>query len=414
LGAGLQAKITEPLWHHGNNFVVGATIDHSITDYSAAGVLGALLPDLVVTGSDVTIDQGLSPTASPPIEQPVSVSGANDYIGVYATDTFDITPRLAFTASGRFNVAQIGLTDRSGNAPALDGTHTYLHFNPGTGLTYKLTPNVTVYGGWSESNRAPTPAELTCSDPNNPCILDAFLVADPPLKQVVSQTFEFGARGHFMSDMVPGQFLWNLGVYRTDSDNDILLLGTQTNGYGFFDNAGTTRRQGVEAGLAWRWEKWLVNANYSYLDATFLDNLTLSSNSPAADANGFIYVHPGDRIPLMPAHRLVLGVEYDVTPRWKVGGDLRFVSGQYLIGDESNQEPKLPPYVTLNLHSSYKINERVTVFGEIDNITDKTYYTYGTFTELDGLPAKYGFLTDARTFSPSPGRTFYGGVRVSF
>jgi iron complex outermembrane receptor protein len=413
IGAGLQAKFTHPLWDHANNFVVGATIDYSMTDYSASGVLGALLPDLAVTNSGIVIDQGLSPTASPPIEQPVSVSGTNNYYGLYATDTFDITPRLAFTASGRLNVADISISDRTGAAPALNGDHNYVHFNPGVGLTYKLTPNVTLYGGWSEANRAPTPSELTCSDPNKPCILDAFLVADPNLKQVVSQTFEFGARGHFTTETVPGQFLWNLGVFRTDSANDIMLLATDINGFGFFDNVGTTRRQGIEAGLAWRWENLLLSANYSFLDATFLENLALSSNSPAADSNGLIYVHPGDHIPLSPSHRLVLSAEYGFTPQWKVGADLRVVSSQYLIGDESNQEPKMPAYTTVNLHTSYRIHERITLFGEIDNIFDSHYFTYGTFTELDGLPANFN-LSDPRTFSPAPGRTFYGGVRVSF
>jgi iron complex outermembrane receptor protein len=413
VGAGLQAKFTNPVWGHGNNFVVGATIDHSVTDYTASGVLGALLPDLDVTNSDIVIDQGLSPTASPPIEQPVNVSGTNNYYGLYATDTFDVTPRLAATASGRFNLADISLADLSGAAPALNGSHTYAHFNPGAGLTYKLTDNVTLYGGWSEANRAPTPAELSCSNPVDPCLLDAFLVADPPLKQVVSQTFEFGARGHFIADMVPGQFLWHLGVYRTDSANDIELLGTATNGYGYFDNVGTTRRQGAEASLAWRWDRLLVSANYSFLDATFLENLALSSNSPAADANGLIYVQSGNHIPLMPEHRFVINAEYNVTPQWKVGADVRFVSSQYLIGDESNQEPKMPAYTTVGLHTSYRIVDRVTLFGEIDNLFDNHYYTYGTFTELDGLPANFN-LTDPRTFTPAPGRAFYGGVKVTF
>ncbi len=413
VGTGVQAKFTHPIWTRPNNFVVGATFDHSLTTYTAQGVLGALLPSLEVTPSDVIIDQGLSPTASPPIEQPVDVSGTNTYYGIYGIDSLDITPALTATLSGRVNLADIGLTDLSGQAPALTGNHFYGHFNPGAGLTYKVTDNVTLYGGWSEANRAPTPAELTCSNPANPCILDAFLVADPPLKQVVAQTFEFGARGHFEAANVPGQFLWHLGVYRTDSDNDILLLGTAINGFGFFDNVGTTRRQGIEASLAWHWDRWQVSANYSYLNAIFLENIALSSNSPAANANGLIFVHPGDTIPMMPANRLVLNVDYSVTPHWKLGGDLRFVSSQYLVGDESNQEPQMPAYVTLDLRTSYRIVDRVMLFAELDNLAGARYYTYGTFTQLDGLPPNFN-LTNPRTFTPAPGRAVFGGIRVSF
>lgn len=405
IGTGYQAAFTRPLWGHDNNFVAGITFDHSATGYTAHGELGSIAPSLDVVGAGITI-HGVG-------EQPVDVGATNDYLGLYATDTFNLTPRLAITASGRFNLARIAIADRTGAAPALNGDHTYGHFNPGAGLTYKLTDNVTAYGGWSEANRAPTAAELTCSDPANPCILDAFLVADPPLKQVVSQTFEIGLRGHFAAAAVPGRFLWHLGVYRTDSDNDIQLLGVAQNGYGYFANAGTTRRQGIEAGLAWRWERWLLTANYSYLDAAFLNHLTLSSNSPAADANGFIYVKPGDHIPLMPAHRLVLNGEFQATPRWKLGADLRFVSGQYLAGDQSNQEPQLPAYTTLDLHSAYKVTDTITVFGEIDNLFDHRYYTYGTFTGLDGLPPTIN-LTNPRTYTPAPGRTFYGGVRMAF
>ncbi len=47
---------------------------------------------------------------------------------------------------------------------------------------------MTVHGGFSQDNRAPSPIELGCSDPANPCVLPNALQADPPLKQVVSRT----------------------------------------------------------------------------------------------------------------------------------------------------------------------------------------------------------------------------------
>jgi iron complex outermembrane recepter protein len=411
VGTGLQATDTQPILGHDNNFVVGASFDHSMTDYSAYGELCTLLPDLDCIGSGVIIDQGKSPTAQAPIEEPVSVGATTEYIGLYATDTFDITPRLAATLSGRLNLAQLQMQDQLGTA--LNSHNTFVHFNPGIGFTYKLADNVTAYAGFSESNRAPTAAELSCSDPKTPCLLDAFLVADPPLKQVVSQTFEVGVRGRFTTEAVPGEFVWNLSGYRTDSLDDILLLATQINGFGFFDNVGTTRRQGIEAGLAYHWDKFMFEANYSFLDATFLENLTLSSNSPAANAAGNIFVHPGDHLPLMPANRITLGVEYRATQAWRVGADLRFVSSQYLVGDESNQEPQLPAYTTVDLHTSYQVTDNLMLFAEIDDLFNKTYYTYGTFTELDGLPPNFN-LTDPRTYSPSPGRTFFAGARLSF
>ena len=54
-----------------------------------------------------------------------------------------------------------------------------------------------VYGSYAEANRAPTPAELACSDPDNPCLIESFLTSDPPLKQVVSHTYEAGLCGKF-------------------------------------------------------------------------------------------------------------------------------------------------------------------------------------------------------------------------
>ena len=63
------------------------------------------------------------------------------------------------------------------------------------GATYAFSPSLSLYGSYSEANRAPTPAELACSDENNPCLIESFLTADPPLKQVVSHTAELGLRG---------------------------------------------------------------------------------------------------------------------------------------------------------------------------------------------------------------------------
>ncbi len=409
-GIAVQLSWTAPILGHGNTFVLGGSLDQGQTDYAAYGELGSLLDDLAVVGSGVVIDQALSPTASPPIEAPVSVGARNTYGGLYAIDVFDITPALAWTLSGRLNTADVKLTDRLGGG--LDGDHGFSRINPGTGLAYKVSDALTAYGGYSQSNRAPTAGELSCADPAAPCLLDAFLVSDPPLKQVVSHTYEFGLRGRFQVDALPGVISWNAGAYRTDADNDILLLATDINGFGFFQNAGTTRHQGIDAHLGYRDARWRLDANYSYLEATFRNAQALSSNSPSADANGLIYVSPGDRLPLNAANRLTLSADYAATPAWSVGADLRLQSGEYLVGGESNQEPKLAGFAAVDLRTADALGSHFTLFADVQNLFDRRYYTYGAFTELDGLPPTFN-LSNPRTYSPAPGRLFFAGLRAA-
>ncbi len=181
-GASLQATNTDQLFGHNNHFTVGASFDYSVTHFMGSAELGTIGSDYVLNGSGIF----LGTSGSPVSDGPVSLRTTNQYTGLYALDTFDVTRAFSITAGGRFNVANISLQDQIGTA--LNGNDTYTRFNPVIGGTYKITPGITAYAGYSEANRAPTPLELGCADPANPCIIASFLVADPPLKQVVSHT----------------------------------------------------------------------------------------------------------------------------------------------------------------------------------------------------------------------------------
>src|SRR5208283_1417280 len=131
--------------------------------------------------------------------------------------------------------------------------------------------------------------------------------------------------------------------------------------------------------------------------------------NPFADANGNIYVVPGDHLTGIPDFRFKLGGEYQITKPWKFGADLNVIGSQWLVGDESNQNPKLPAYWVVNLHSSYKLSEQVELFGLVRNLFDQHYYTYGTFFDTTTTP--YLNLTDPRTFLPGIPFAAYVGVR---
>ncbi len=402
-GGSLQAASSEKLFGHANTFVVGASIDRGLVQFSTTSEVATISgnPPLV-QGVGLFIDQPSGDVA------PVGLGATTLYAGMYTTDTFDVTSRLSVTAGARFNFAQISLTDELGNAPLLNGNHDYSHFNPMIGATYKITSNLTAYGDFAVANRAPTPLELGCSNPLQPCLIDNALVGDPNLNQVVTYTFEAGFRGHL--PISKGDLNWTLGAYHALNTDDIINVASPIIGHEYFQNAGNTLRQGIEANATYKWADWNIYSNFTYVDAIFLNAETLSSPfNPYANGNGLIYVVPGDHLTGIPNFRYKLGAEYQITKPWKVGADLNVIGSQWLVGDELNQNPKIPAYWVVNLHSSYKLSDNVEVFGLVRNLFDQHYYTYGTFFDVSTTP--YLNLTDPRTFVPGMPFAAYVGVR---
>ena len=66
----------------------------------------------------------------------------------------------------------------------------------------------------------------------------------------------------------------------------------------------------------------------------------------------------------------------------------------------------------VNLHTTYQINKQAEVFGLVQNLFNKRYYTFGTFFDTSEVP--FLGLTDPRTLSPGAPLAAYAGLRVKF
>jgi outer membrane receptor protein involved in Fe transport len=393
-----------------NHIVAGASFDGSDSVFNGSASIGGFDPytrEYLGPGSvQDQPDEGVNP---------VKVATTTRYYGLFAQDVLTFAPNLDLNLGGRFNDAETNLYDKLGG-PVV-GQHSYNRFNPSAGLTFRVESWLKLYASYVETNRVPTPQELSCASAANPCSLLSFFVGDPNLKQVVARTVEFGGRGEVAS-IAGGRLSWNADYFHTKDKDDLIYETTDYNpNLAYYTNAGASLRQGVEANLRYDTKVLHASLGYAYTDATFQSSLLLGSDSnPESDANGNIHVVPGDRIPGIPRHRGTAVVEYNITDRWTVGGNAILQSSQYRFGDEANLTKPVGGYVVVNFNTAYKVTDAITVFGIVNNVFDQRYDTYGSFGPVGDVPWPNvpGGVTDPRTASPGMPVAGYGGVRVAF
>ena len=332
----------------------------------------------------------------------------------------------------------VGVGDHSGNA---GGNHLFQRINPSLGVTLTPNENVTAFASYSESSRAPSAIELGCSDPENPCLLPNAMASDPPLKQVVAKTYDFGLRGKLPFDMK-----WSASVYQAVNHNDIQFVYTNTtnNSAGYFNNVGRTKRQGLDLGLAGIVNKLSWNASYSYIRATYDTDFTLVNESNSSrTTDDELFVKKGNFIPGIPKHQVKLRAQYQITPEWSFGGNLVAFSSRYMHGNENNghqansadcestspsgeenktpcSKGKLPAFAVVNLDSQYNLGNGWQVWAKAINVFDSDYYTTGrlgvnAFTDSGNtFEADTDHWKGAAFVSPGAPRAGWLGVRYEF
>ena len=403
-GGSVQYSYLGNLFSHKNQFTTGASLDvgsTTLTQLEQAATIGA--------------DGNTNSILLTPFASINNVQGDNRYYGLYFTDNFSATDKVNVTASGRYNYALVTLGDLTGTTPALNSNNVFTRFNPAVGINYNPNKALTTYAAYNEGLRAPTPVELACSDPTAPCSLPNEFVSDPPLKAVVSRSWEVGARG-----AVGQNTSWSAAVFHTNLANDIAFISS-TISTGFFQNVGDTRRQGIELGVSTKQGRLSFSANYSFIDATFQTPFTENSpNNSTANAIGQIQVNPGNRIPGIPRHSFKARTEYAFTDKFFAGMSLQAFSSQFARGNENNLDNggTVAGYVVMNLNGRYEIIPGLELFTRINNVLNKNYANGGILGSnfFPGGPGAFDPANARSELFVGPGGPISGfvGIRYTF
>lgn len=421
-----------------NQFTAGAAYDASRVNFTQTTQFGYLNPDRSITPVNFFADGREISDNGIPVDNRVSLSGRTTTSSLFATDTISMN-NLHLTMSGRYNQAHVTNQDflkPGGGSGSLNGDYTFSRFNPAIGLAFTPNRTFSTYLGYNEGSRTPTAIELGCADPANPCRLPNAMAGDPPLKQVVTKTWETGLRGKF------GQSTsWNAGVFRAQNYDDLLFVAQNTGGFGYFKNFGQTRRQGVELAVNSKLGKLEAGASLTLLDATYQSAETVSgagnsTNNAGPGMDGNINIKPGDRIPLIPRQILKAHLDYQFTSALSVSAAMNAVSGSNASGNDNGQHQadglyylgsgKNPGYTLFDLNGKYRATRQLSFFMQISNLFDRKYSTaaqlgVSAFNAAGGftarpLPAVNGNypLIHTTFYAPGAPRMVWAGMRYEF
>ena len=426
-----------------NQFTAGSAWDRSNLSFQQGTQFAYINPNYTLTPVNA-FEDGTNNSNGTPVDTRVNLHGMPQTWSLFATDTLSVGKAWSFIVSGRYNRTTIGNRDRlnpGGSPGSLDGQYAFGRLNPAAGVTYSPFGFLTAYASYSESSRAPTSIELGCADPNNPCNLPNALAGDPPLKQVVTRTFEAGVRGGDQRSVN-----WSVGWFRGENRNDLLFVSSPQTGNGYFKNFGQTLRQGVEAHLSGRIRGMTMGGNYTFVSATYqspetVDGSSNSTNDSASGGSpgmdGVIQIRPGDRIPLIPQHLLKAFADFQATGKLSLDLDFVAVSRSYARGNEDNQSlpdgvyylgpGTSPGYGVVNVGAHYQLHKRLQLFIEVNNLLDHHYYTAAqlgpTGFNSQGAFVARPFPADSNGNFPVAHATFYapgapfgafGGIRLKF
>lgn len=310
----------------------------------------------------------------------------------YVQTNVSLTPTIDVHAGARHTKVKLRVKDQllsvnGDNSGAVE----YQKTTPVIGIIWKATEKLNLYANFGKGFETPTFIEAAFDNVTTG-------VASKPnlsLKAAESRNIELGAKA-FITDDIRA----NLTFFKVDTDNEIVTRQT-VSGRSSYQNAGQTKRTGIEASLDANLDNNVtLFAAYTLLNAKFEDPFVTVIN--AAGATGT--VNSGNRIPGTYKSQLYGEAAW----RHPALGFFSALEGRHnsqVYVNDINTD-KAPSYTIFNIRAGFEQNLSSWRFKEylrIENITDKDYIGSVRVNDGNGL-----------FFEPAAGRNYLVGLSAQY
>lgn len=319
--------------------------------------------------------------------QPVNrVRVDQDAQAIYLQDSVELSPatlvtlgwrgeRVKYRAADAFNPASPGYPGFGSQAPAVQETQHQHAWE--IGLRQALSPAWAWFARAGRSYRLVNAEEIYESDA-------AFIAQFQILRPQHALTHEAGAEWRAHGASMRGS------LFQADVTDEI-HLDPFSAGIGN-TNLPPSRRRGLEIEASWQATQALrLSAGYAYTDARFRGGVLPGNALFGTNVN-----IAGKRVPLVPEHKLNLGLAWDLGERILLSAALTAVSEQFMDNDEPNTlAANIPAYALLDLKLARDFGWGRLALA-VNNLLDEAYYTYAV---------RSNFTPDRYNVYPLPGRS---------
>ncbi|MGV3572807.1 MAG: TonB-dependent receptor family protein [Ramlibacter sp.] len=289
--------------------------------------------------------------------------------------------RVSFDSRDRFIAPGNG--DDSGSA-------SYSAVTPAAGIVFHVNDSLNLYASAGKGFETPTFNELSYRPGGVPGLNFGLDSAD-------SRQWEIGIKAEPMP-----RWRVNAALFQARTTGEIVVL-TNRGGRSTFQNAGETRRRGLEALVDGRWgEGWSILAAASWLDATYASSFLACGPPPCLAPTTLIAA--GNRIPGIPRKTAFVELGWAHRPSgFETAIEWRHVGA--IATDDQNRDFAAASSVW-NARVAFKqAVGRWTLreFVRVDNLATRRYV--GSVIVNEG---------NQRYFEPAPGRNWLVGVNAAY
>ena len=336
-------------------------------------------------------------------------STKEDINALYTEIKYQTTDNLISTFNVRYDDIKHKYEDKDDSANNVDPNYDTTSYR--VGFNYSLNTNNQIYTNLSTGFRTPTVGQISANN--------VYLQSNPttvvPKEIDVEKTYnyEIGYKGK-----TNGNLDYNIAIFQLDRND---YIGRVAGSYitsddeeeSTYDNVGDMRSRGFELSVnSDKSKPFSYDLAYTYLEAKFKNYWISQQQTEDTDGvwntSNAIFERvdlSGNYVSRSPKHQATLNIHYKATDKFTISPEI-FYKGSY-FADEANQF-KQDGYTLLNLRLNYSYTKEFEFFGQIKNLSDKTYYEF-----VNVNSSALATMEDATIRVAEP-RTYYVGFRHRF